>query len=322
MRAILVTLSLCISVAGLVACSAEEITPRGGCVSTADCGAGLSCVDGACVRRPDAGVDAGAEPVDAGAPEDFGARDQGPMCMVSEAPERTCNGRDDDCNGAIDDIDVGGDGLCDCLQIGVMGNPGSLASSSFAAWLTARGTSVTRFGLDATPLTAEQLAMFDVVILDRLVREYSADEAALLRDFVAAGGGVLAMTGYDGSGADRTRPNGLFAGLGVEYLPDLRNGPVTMFESHPLTEGLSSVTFAGGYRIGEIAGAPGTRTTVARLPDGAAGVAVELGEGRAFIWGDEWIQFDSEWSSMPQITQLWVNALSWLGPQDRCVVLI
>jgi hypothetical protein len=62
--------------------------------------------------------------------------------------------------------------------------------------------------------------------------------------------------------------------------------------------------------------------TVARLPDGAAGVAVELGEGRAFIWGDEWIQFDSEWSTMPEITQLWVNALGWLGPRDRCVVLL
>jgi hypothetical protein len=305
------------------ACGDDDVAPRpGACAVTADCAAGARCVDGACVLRADAGRDAGEGERDAGPPPDLGARDLGPMCTASEMPERTCNRLDDDCNGAIDDIDVAGDGLCDCLQIGVMGNPGSLASSSFQAWLTARGTSVTRFSLDATPLTAEQLAMFDVVILDRLVREYSAEEAALLRDFVAGGGGVLAMTGYDGSGADRTRPNGLFAGLGIEYLPELRNGPVTMFEAHPLTEGLRSVTFAGGYRVGELAGAPGTRMTVARLPDGAAGVAVELGEGRAFIWGDEWIQFDSEWSTMPEITQLWVNALGWLGPRDRCVVLL
>ncbi len=320
---ILLSLSLSLTVSLLAACGDDDDarTP-GACVSSADCARGSMCVDGACVPRIDAGFDAGREPPDAGPTVDFGAPDQGPMCVATETPERMCNGLDDDCNGAIDDIDVAGDGLCDCLQIGVMGNPGSLASSSFQAWLEARGTSVTRFGLDGTPLTAGQLAAFDVVILDRLVRDYSAEEAALLRDFVAAGGGVMAMTGYDGSGADRTRPNGLFVGLGVEYLSDLRNGPVTMFDSHPLTEGLSSVTFAGGYRVGEIMGTPGTRTTVARLADGAAGVAVELGEGRAFVWGDEWIQFDSQWSSMPQITQLWVNVLSWLGPRDRCVVLL
>jgi hypothetical protein len=270
---------------------------------------------------PDASFpDAGERP--SALPPDLGARDSGPVCMATELPERTCNRLDDDCNGAIDDIDVAGDGLCDCLQIGVLGIPGFAPSSSFQAWLTARGTSVTRFGVDDIPLTVERLSAFDVVIVDQVIRDYAPEEAAAMRDFVAAGGGVMSMTAYNGDDDDRIWPNSLLLGLGVEYLDGLREGPVTMFESHPLTEGLSSVTFLGGYRIGEIADAPGTRTIIARVSDGAAGVAVELGEGRAFVWGDEWIQFDSEWSSMPQINDLWVNVLSWIGPRDRCVVLI
>ena len=301
-------------------CSADDDVAAGRCSSSGTCPVGNLCVDGRCVARTDAGrVDGGLN--DSGAGRDLSVGDIGPMCMSTETPERTCNRLDDDCNGVVDDIDVGGDGLCDCLRIGVLGMPGTLASSSFQGWLEARGTTVTRIGLDDTPLTAAQLAAFDVVVLDRLVREYTTDEAALLLAFVSGGGGLMSMTGYSGGGEDRLRPNGLLAGLGVEYIAELRSGPVTMFEPHPLTAMLTSVTFAGGYRVADLPGATSTRTVVARLTDGAAGVAIEQGEGRAFVWGDEWIQFDSEWSTMPEITRLWVNALSWLGPRDRCVVL-
>jgi len=306
----------------LGACSAGDDAPAGACTTIGDCRSGAICVDGACVMRRDAGVDSGDERADAGLPPDLGTRDLGPACVSTESPELTCNRLDDDCNGAVDDIDLASDGVCDCLQIAVIGEPGSLASSSFQAWLEARGTTATRIGLDDAALTATQLAPFDVVILDRLLREYTAEEAAVLTAFVTAGGGVMSMTGYSGAGEDRLRPNALLAGLGVEYLAELRSGPVTMFDPHPLTAGLSSVTFAGGYRIAEIPSGAGTRTTVARLVDGAAGVAVELGDGRAFVWGDEWIQFDSEWSTMPEITRFWVNTLNWLGPQDRCLVLL
>jgi hypothetical protein len=31
-----------------------------------------------------------------------------------------------------------------------------------------------------------------------------------------------------------------------------------------------------------------------------------------FVWGDEWITFDSQWSSMPMIKTFWVHILGWL----------
>ena len=50
--------------------------------------------------------------------------------------------------------------------------------------------------------------------------------------------------------------------------------------------------------------------------------ALEVGMGRACVWGDEWIQSDSEGPAMPMIAQLWSNLVNWVGPQDRCMVLI
>jgi len=308
-RPVLLLLSLLLALQA--GCSAS---PARQCSASSSCPGGR-CVDGRCVADTDAsggadaGTDAGVSVADTGSPDTSG-------CLPG--PETVCNRVDDDCNGQVDDVDVGGDGICDCLSVGVFGNPGALASSSFQAWLTARGTTVERVSLDATPLTADLLARYDVILLDWLVRDYSAAEAALLEAFVTAGGGVLAMTGYDGSGVDFQRPNTLLAPFGAAYVAGLHNGPVTMWEPHPISTGLSSVTFAGGYLIMDAAG---TGTVVARLDGGTAGLAIEHGAGRVFVWGDEWIEFDSEWSTMPMITALWTNLFAWLGPRDRCILV-
>jgi hypothetical protein len=73
------------------------------------------------------------------------------------------------------------------------------------------------------------------------------------------------------------------------------------------------VTFSGGYTLAEVAGVTGgTDTVVASLAFGPVGMAQTRGSGRVYVWGDEWVTFDSEWSTMPMIKQFWVNALGWL----------
>jgi hypothetical protein len=240
------------------------------------------------------------------------------MCMATESPEVTCNLLDDDCDRQVDNVDVGGDGICDCLRIGVMGNPGANPSANFQAWLESRGTTTMRFGLDNAPLTLADLTPFDVVILDRLVREYTADEANILRTFVEGGGGVMVMTGHDG-GDDLPRDNSLLSAFGLAYQPGLLNGPVEQWEPHEISTGITSVTFRGGYHV--IATDATPNMPIARLADGLVGIAQERGMGRIFAFGDEWIEFDTEWSTMPMIARLWANVLAWLGPRDRCDVL-
>lgn len=242
-----------------------------------------------------------------------------PVSMI----ESVCDGKDDDCNGRIDDVDTGKDGICDCLRIGIIGGPGSNPSANFQAWLQARGTTVER--THTTPgevFDAALLAKYDVLIFDRLPREYTAEEAGQLKTWMDERGGFVTMTGYTGSAAPDFYPNALLAPIGLEYQAGLYNEPVTMFAMHPVTTGLTSVTFAGGYLVKDLGGNGGTSTAIGSISAGPVAFAHERGNGRAVIWGDEWIEFDSEWKSLPEIEQLWVNMIAWVGPRDSCQVTV
>lgn len=237
-------------------------------------------------------------------------------CTPVADGEETCDGIDDDCNGFIDDIDEGGDGICDCLAIGIIGTPGSLAASQFTQWLTDRGSSAER--IDPAVVDATVLGDYDVVILDQLTREYTAAESMAFETWVTGGGGLMAMTGHTANPTSAQQwPNGILGPMGLEYQGALLNGPVTDFEAHPIAAGLTSVTFLGGFEV--VGTNPGESDVVATLPAGVpAAMAQERGDGKLFVWGDEWIEYDSEWSSMPEITQLWVNIFEWITPVSIC----
>jgi hypothetical protein len=213
----------------------------------------------------------------------------------------------------------GGVGMfCTGIRIALLGLPGLNSSSNFENYLNSNGQRVTR--LQATTQTSSTssitlglLQSYDVVILDRLVRTYSSTEARTLRNWVAGGGGLMSMSGYTGGGEDYLRPNSLLESFGLRYLPGLYSGPVTSFVPHPVTMGLSAVTFSGGYRVGEIGGVVGGMNTVtATLAAGPVEIVQERGSGRVVVWGDEWVEFDSEWQSMPMIEQFWIDVLGWL----------
>jgi hypothetical protein len=236
---------------------------------------------------------------------------------------------------------------CQHLNIGILGNPGALTAADFAGWLESAGTSVTTIQTTSSvPLTAAAIAPFDVIVLDHLTRSYTASETAIFSAWVASGGGVASMSGFTGS-ADDFYANSLLAPLGVQYVtpPPLLSGPVTDFAVHPTVAGLTSITFEGGWAIagcppGEIclAGACSSacsdsldggsviRTPIAFLPSGgspatvAVGVAVTMGAGHAFVWGDEWIEYDTVWSSDPQVEPFWVQIFAWIAPPHRCAL--
>jgi hypothetical protein len=214
---------------------------------------------------------------------------------------------------------------CKHLNIGIFGNPGADASANFQQWLEMSGTSVQRIQTTAAePLTAATVQPFDVIVLDWLTRDYAPSEAAVLAAFITAGGGLTSMTGYDNNTTDDWHANSLLAPLQVAYSGPLLNGPVTSFAPHPITAGLTSVTFAGGYAVSDLGGNASTRTPIAFLPQGSGdvnvGYAIQMGAGHAFVWGDEWIEFDSEWSTLPQIKQLWVQVFGWISPMNTCAL--
>jgi hypothetical protein len=231
--------------------------------------------------------------------------------------------------GLVLDFDSGtGDAASGCTQlnIGILGNPGANPSSNFQQWLVMSGTSVQRIQTTTTePLTAATLQPFDVVVLDWLTRDYTSAEAATFSAWVTAGGGVASLSGFSSTPADDWHANTLLAPLAVTYSGPPINGPVTSFATHPITAGLTSVTFNGGYAISDLGGTASARTPIAFLTESGGSVAVsyaiQMGSGRAFVWGDEWIEFDSEWSTIPQIKQLWVQVFAWVAPTGRCMLM-
>lgn len=240
----------------------------------------------------------------------------GEACVPVSDVEQTCDDIDDDCNGLVDDVDEGGDGICDCLAIAIVGTSGGLAASEFQQWLIDRGSTAER--IDPAVVDATVLDAYDVVILDQLTRTYTPAEAMAFDTWVGGGGGLMSMTGHTASEVSAQQwPNSILGLMGLRYQGALLDGPVTDFELHPISTGLTSVTFLGGFEV--VADNPAVVDVVGRLPGGVpAGIAAERGEGKVFVWGDEWIEYDSEWVALPEITQLWVNIFEWITPMALC----
>lgn len=214
--------------------------------------------------------------------------------------------------------DDAGPTKCESLNIGILGIPGENASSDFQTWLKNAGTTTTRVQTNPNDvLTADVLAPFDVVVLDHLKHTHTQAEAQAFKTWLSSGKGAMSMTGYLDLEEVDFLANPLLATVGLEYAKPWIEDAGPTFVPHPTTQGITQMTFLGGYVIKEIDGSTATRTPIASTQQGTVGEVAELGQGRAFVWGDEWIEFDSEWSKLPEVQQFWVNIFAWLAP-NRC----
>ncbi|MCC6877713.1 MAG: putative metal-binding motif-containing protein [Sandaracinaceae bacterium] len=215
-----------------------------------------------------------------------------------------------------------------CRRIGIMGAPGANPSSNFQSWLTMQGAIATRFHASAAAPTLQraELETFDLVIVDWLQRQYTTEEATTLATWVREGGALMVMTGHD-SGATADRHVSLLSQLGPTY--DLAagplDGPATLI-AHPTTRTsggtgtLPPITFYGGLRTIVPAPLTGDIVPMAEIRGETVGVAGPLGMGSVLLFGDEWIEFDSEWSTMPPIIEFWLNTVTWLSPNETLVI--
>src|SRR5690606_37979431 len=116
--------------------------------------------------------------------------------------ETTCNGQDDDENGVVDDVDVGKDGVCDCLRIATLGLHGEWGSGDvLSGWLGDR-IDGTAEAIDGEPLTAAALAGYHLLLVRDVSTNhtpglsFSAAEADALWSWVRDGGGLMTVIGY------------------------------------------------------------------------------------------------------------------------------
>ncbi len=188
-------------------------------------------------------------------------------------------------------------------------------------WLQTKGTSTTRIGTVGTYLlTAADIENFDVIIIDRLPKVFTADEAQVLADWVAAGGGIISMAGYYGTETDLNQQNSLVSQFGMTYATPIQNDPDETYLTHPITDGIGGVQVKGGWLVEDTS--TGSSTTswahVTGNVDQSLGRTDEHGAGTVIVFSDEWISFDSEWTTIPGVEVLWQNMFNWVAPPNFC----
>ena len=94
--------------------------------------------------------------------------------------------------------------------------------------------------------------------------------------------------------------------------------PITVWQTHPTTDGISAVGVDNGYEV------MGSRTFIAEEQNISMAEVYTAGNGNIFVWGDEWICYDSEWQNLSdyQVERFWLNIIKWLTPEDECQVSI
>ncbi len=258
----------------------------------------------------------------------------GPACAAE-----VCDGLDNDCNGIIDDLDVGNDGICDCIMIATLGVPGTWGQGDvFGAWLTARASNGAA-SLGSQVLTDALLKPYQVIVVENvnaltpsdntggIGRVYSQAEITALTNWVNGGGGLMTLTGFSDP-TERTNVNAILGAFGMNYgsQPILPKGgnttvAITNWFAHPTTAGITRIGVDNGY---ESQSTQNLGTVVASQNNLNVGRALDAGLGHVFQWGDEWITYNSEWTQHPdyQVQLFWLNIIKWLTPPKVCQVSI
>jgi hypothetical protein len=246
----------------------------------------------------------------------------------------TCDGMDNDDNGVIDDVDAGGDGVCDCLNIATLGDIGPWGQGNvFTTWLNARSPRGA-VALADQVLTADILAPFQIIVSLHVAtgavqsahahHAFSDAEVSAFNVWVRGGGGIMTTIGYMSDEANEiVNVNKLLTPLGMGYDPAHLNldSYIQSWDPHPVTMGVTNIFTQNG-----VAPRPPTAggAVIAHGGNEIALAVTQADSGRAVVWGDEWITYDALWTDVQnqQVELFWLNILKWLSPPKVCQVPI
>jgi hypothetical protein len=236
-------------------------------------------------------------------------------------------------------------GHCSCIRIASIGHEGvwgpcsTSTKGGLQTWLNAQSSAaVDTYDVTKPTLTPEFLAQYDVILLQWLVSvgaqvndgapwAFSADEITALQNWVNAGGGVIALSGYQCSGNgctiyDTTTVNQLLAFADIQFNSDdvldpsqagandfyCWGGAIPLGAQVTASDPYVSCNWSSpiGAHVTDIGAFMGRsiKTTSAAVDctDGKSDYVVhqQVGNGHVVAYGDEWATY----------AELWANSVS------------
>ena len=153
--------------------------------------------------------------------------------------------------------------------------------SSYTAQLEAAGYVVGNITSGVASTNLDDLGVLVVSVTSAVNSGYTSAEAALIVDFVNAGGGLLVLCDNTTLGW-RANLDPITSAFGIGCHTSTISNSITTIVSHPVTAGVASLAFAVGGAL-----APGASATAVALDGSLAAVVVrEYGAGRVVVVGD------------------------------------
>ncbi len=266
-------------------------------------------------------------------------------------------------------LDPNGVHICTCISIatwGALGTygavPGMDGQDAVVAWLNANSTGDAEYFPTKPVVTEDYLKAFDVILIQDISKwaAFSAEESAAFEAWVRAGGGVITLNGYSADGNEMANVNGLLAFAGLSYVPssDTANEMQRMTKlgtcadcygsavpqagwvaTHPISANMQQV---GAFHGRAVMGG----TPVAEEFGAVLGATAEVELGRVFMFHDEWVTYNSQWTGtgLPTdcrdpnysanglcslehpieqytIPQFWFNSILWTSGDPECFVI-
>jgi len=260
-------------------------------------------------------------------------------------------------------------GNCSCINIASIGHEGvwgpcsSDSTTALQNWLNTQSTAkVDNYDTTKPTLTPAFLAQYDVLILQWMVENgkqnddgaawvFSPAEISALEAWTKAGGGIIALSGYQCNGQgctiyDTAAPNQLLSFTDISYnnddvLDDTGSdyycwggavplgGPVQVpagGDAGPISPSVAP-SFGSwdqsspiGAHINDVGAYIGrsinSTTATVDNTDGTHKYAVheQVGQGHVFVFGDEWVTYSGEWLG----TASCISPSMFTSPYDPC----
>jgi hypothetical protein len=234
-------------------------------------------------------------------------------------------------------------GNCTCITIASIGHEGvwgpcaNDTTTALQMWLNTQSTAkVDNYDMVKPTLTADFLSRYDVILLQWMVEkgvkytdgapwQFSPDEVRALKDWVNAGGGLIALSGYQCNGMgcpidDVMATNNLLSFTDIQFNSD------DVLDPQVAPGCPNCYCWGGSYPVG--APIPGTMAPSAGVwdPNSPIGAHVtdlgafiarsihsttatvdcsdnahqyvvheQIGKGHVVAYGDEWVTYSGEW---------------------------